>query len=99
MNANITQALNGVAIAAANAGDMNSVGILQQVACMIFTIGKAYDNAPTSTSLFLNFNLTPFSGQIFEADSAQVKVFFNPPIPDNLGIHAALKVAFIPIAA
>jgi hypothetical protein len=78
MNTNIIQALNGVAIAAANAKDVNSVSLLQEAACMIFKIGPAYDAAATSSTLFLNHNVTPFNGQIFDANAAVAKQLSIP---------------------
>lgn len=73
MNINIIQALNGVAIAAANAKDINTVSLLQEVACMIFKIGTAYDATATSAVAFLNPNITPYNGQIFDANAAVAK--------------------------
>ena len=73
MNVNIIQALNGVAIAAANLKDINTVSLLQEAACMIYKIGTAYDATATSATAFLNPNVTPYNGQIFDANAAVAK--------------------------
>lgn len=78
MNTNIIQALNGVAIAAANAKDINTVSTLQWVGCEIQKLGTAYDAASTSATLFLNFNVTPYNGQIFDANAAVAKQLSIP---------------------
>jgi len=73
LNVNIIQALNGVAIAAANLKDINTVSLLQEAACMIYKIGTAYDATATSATAFLNPNVTPYNGQIFDANAAVAK--------------------------
>ena len=73
MNINILQSFNGVAIAAANAKDINTVSLLQQAICMIQKIGSAYDATATSATAFLNPNVTPYNGQIFDANAAVAK--------------------------
>jgi hypothetical protein len=78
MNINILQAFNGVAIAAANAKDINTVSLLQEAICMISKIGTAYDATATSATAFLNPNITPYSGQIFDANAAVAKQLSIP---------------------
>ena len=78
MNINIIQALNGVAIAAANLKDINTVSLLQEAACMIQKAGTAYDATATSATAFLNPNVTPYNGQIFDANAAVAKQLSIP---------------------
>jgi hypothetical protein len=78
MNINIIQALDGVARAAAAVKDTNTVSLLQQAACMISKIGTAYDAAAISANPFLNPNITPYNGQIFDAN-AKVAALLSVP--------------------
>lgn len=54
MNTNILAALNGVAIAAANASDMNTVSLMQQAAQICARASSTYDATATSATAFLN---------------------------------------------
>lgn len=73
MNVNIVQALNGVAIAAANLKDINSVSILQQMIIEASLLPTTYDGAATSATLFLNGVVSPFNAQNFDANAAVAK--------------------------
>jgi hypothetical protein len=54
MNTNILAALNGVAIAAANAADMNTVSLMQQAAQICARASSTYDATAISSTAFLN---------------------------------------------
>ena len=54
MNVNILAALNGVAIAAANAADMNTVSLMQQAAQICARASSTYDATAASSTAFLN---------------------------------------------
>jgi hypothetical protein len=69
VNINIIQAMDGVARAAAALKDTNTVSLLQEAICMIQKAGTAYDAAAISANPFLNPNITPYSGQIFDANA------------------------------
>ena len=75
MNPGIINALNSVAVAAANAKDTNTLSALQEAACFLFRIGTAYDGTAynTSPAAILNPSITPFNGQIFDATAAVAK--------------------------
>lgn len=69
MNATFIGIMNGIAIAAANAKDTNTVSVLQTMMQDMSLIGTAYDGAATSTTVFLNPALTPASGQLLDSNA------------------------------
>ena len=69
----IVQAFNAVAIAAANAGEMDTVSMLQQFAGKLPLLPTAYQNVAPTTTPFLNFNGYPVSFQNFDVNAAVAK--------------------------
>jgi hypothetical protein len=71
MNVNILAALNGVAIAAANAGDMNTVSLMQQAGQICSRAVSTYDATATSSTQFLNLSPPNFGFFPEQFDSLQ----------------------------
>ena len=75
MNTAILAALNSVATAAIAKNDMDFLSALQEAACFINRLGTAYDTTAynASATAYLNPNLTPYNGQIFDAQAVVAK--------------------------
>ncbi len=81
MNTAILAALNSVATAAIAKNDMNFLSGLQEAACFIQRLGTAYDTTAynASATAYLNPNITPYNGQLFDAEAICAKVNSLPP--------------------
>jgi hypothetical protein len=69
MNVTFLGIMNGIALAAANAKDTNTVSLMQQIVQEMSAIGTTYDAATTSGTAFLNPTIAPYNGQLFDANA------------------------------
>lgn len=78
MNATFLGIMNGIALAAANKSDTNTVDLCQTVVQMVSLIGTTYDAAASTGTAVLNPTLSPYNGQLYDSNAKVCSILGIP---------------------